>query len=72
MSYVDDILSVSLDAISVLRSLQGQFKRKGNKIAPADVYVGAHLGTMEVEGHHGWFMLLEKYIKLVIQNIKDT
>ena len=32
MCYVDDILSVSLDATSILQSLQGQFKLKGDKI----------------------------------------
>ena len=57
MCYVNDILSVSLDAISVLKSLQGQFKLKDNKIEPPDVYLGAQLGTLEVKGHHGWFML---------------
>ena len=72
MCYIDDILSVSLDAISVLRSLKGQLKLKDKKIEPPDVYLGAQLGTMEVEGHHGWFMLSEKYIKLAIQNIEDT
>ena len=72
MCYIDDILSFSLDAISFLKSLQGQFKLKDDKIEPPDLYLGAQLGTMEVEGHHGWFMSLEKYIKLVIQNIEGT
>ena len=27
---------------------------------------------MEVKGHHGWFMSLEKYIKLPIDNVEDT
>ena len=72
MCYVDNILSVSLDAISVLRSLQGQFKLKDDKIEPPDVYLSAQLGTMEVEGHHGWFMSSEKYVKSAIQNIEDT
>ena len=68
MCYVDDILSVSLDAIFILKSLQGQFKLKDDKIEPPNVSVG----TMEVEGHHGWFMLSEKYVKSAIQNIEDT
>ena len=72
MCYVDNILSVSLDAISILKSLQGQFKLKDDKIEPPDVYLSAQLGTMEVEGHHGWFMSSEKYVKLAIQNIEDT
>ena len=45
MCYVDDILSVSLDAKSILQSLQGQFKLKGNKIEPPDMYLGAQLGV---------------------------
>ena len=53
MCYVNDILSVSLDAKSVLRSLQGQFKLKGNKIEPPDMYLGTQLGTMQVEGNDG-------------------
>ena len=40
MCYVDDILSVSHDAKSILQSLQRQFKLKGDKIEPADMYLG--------------------------------
>ena len=72
MCYINDIISVSLDAISVLRSLQGQYKLKDDKIEPHDDYLGAQLGTMEVKGHHGWFMSLEKYINSAIQNINNT
>ena len=72
MCYVDNIFSVSLVAISVLRSLQGQCKLKKDIIEPPDVYLSVQLGTMEVEWHHGWFMLSEKYIKSVIQHIKNT
>ena len=72
MCYVNDILSVSLDAISVLRSLQRQFKLKDDKVEPPDVYLGAQLGTIEVRGHHGWFMPSENYVKSAIQNIEDT
>ena len=71
MCYVDDILSVSLDAKTILRSLQGQFKVKGEKIEPPDMYLGAQLGTMQVKGNDGWFMSAEKYIKSAIQNIEE-
>ena len=53
MCYVNDILSVSHDAKSILQSLQGQFKLKGNKIEPPDMYLGAQLGTIQVEGNEG-------------------
>ena len=72
MCFVDDILSVSHDAKSILQSLQGQFKLKGDKIEPTDMYLGAQLGTMQVEGNNGWFMSSEKYVKSAIQNIEET
>ena len=72
MCYIDNILSVSLDAKSILRSLQGQLKLKGNKIEPLDMYLGTQLGTMQVEGNDGWFMSSEKYVKSTIQNIEKT
>ena len=37
MCYVNDILSISHDAQTILQSLQGQFKLKGNKIEPPDM-----------------------------------
>ena len=60
MCYVNDILSVSLDAKSILQSLRGQFKLKGDKMEPPDMYLGTQLGTMQVEGNDGWFMSSEK------------
>ena len=72
MCYVNNILSVSLDAKSILQSLQGQFKLKGDKIEPPDMYLGTQLGTMQVEGNNGWFMSSEKYVKSAIQNIEET
>ena len=44
MCDVDDILSFSYDAKSILQSLQGQFKLKSDKIEPPDMYLGAQLG----------------------------
>ena len=72
MCYVDDILSVSHDAKSILQSLQGQFKLKGDKIEPPDMYLVAQLRTMQVKGNEGWFMSSEKYVKSAIQNIEET
>ena len=72
MCYVDDILSVSHDAKSILQSLQGQFKLKGDKIEPPDMYLGTQLGTMQVKGNEGWFMSSEKYVKSAIQNIEES
>ena len=72
MCYFGDILSVSNNAKSILQSLQGQFKLKGDKIEPPGMYLGAQLGTMQVEGDEGWFMSSEKYVKPTIQNVEET
>ena len=72
MCYVDDILSVSHDAKSILQFLQEQFKLKQDKVEPPDMYLGAQFGTMQVEGNVGWFMSSEKYVKSAIQNIEET
>ena len=42
MCYIDDILSVSHDAKSILQSLQRQFKLKGDKIEPPHTCIWAH------------------------------
>ena len=65
------IYCLSLDAKSILRSLRGQFKLKGDKIEPPDRYLGEQLGTMQVKGNDGWFMSSEKYVKSAIQNIEE-
>ena len=44
LCYVDDILSVSLDATSILKSIQVNFKLKDDKIEPPSDYLGAVLG----------------------------
>ena len=36
------------------------------------MYLGAQLGTMQVEGNDGWFMSSEKYVESAIQNIEET
>ena len=53
MCYVDDILSVSHDVKSILQSLQGQFKLKGDKIEPPDMYLGTQLGAMQLKAMKG-------------------
>ena len=48
LCYVDDILSVSLNATSILKSIQVNFKLKDDKIEPPSDYLGAVLGQMDI------------------------
>ena len=72
LCYVDDLLAISHDAQEVLKSVQDTFKFKDDKIDKPDVYLGAQLDKMSVDGFEGWTMSSEKYVKLAIENIEQT
>ena len=72
LCYVDDILSVSLDATSILKSIQLNFKLKDDKIEPPSDYLSTVLGQMDVDGKTGWYLSSEKYVKSAIENVEQT
>jgi hypothetical protein len=50
LCYVDDILSISADPADALKGLQTTFKLKDDRIEVPDIYLGAALGRMQVDG----------------------
>ena len=72
LCYVDDLLAISHDVQAVLKSVQDTFKFKDDKIDKPDVYLGAHLDKMSVDGFEGWTMSSEKYVKSAIENIEQS
>jgi hypothetical protein len=72
LCYVDDILSISHDPESTLRSLTGIFKLKDDKIEEPDMYLGAQLGKIIVDGFECWTMSAEKYVLASVKNIEDV
>ena len=72
LCYVDDLLAISHDAQLVLKSFQDTFKSKDDKIDKPDVYLGAQLDKMSVDGFEGWTMSSEKYVKSAIENREQT
>jgi hypothetical protein len=72
LCYVDDVLSVSDDPHTTLQGLQTTFKLKDDKIAEPDMYLGAQLGKMDVEGHQCWTMSAEKYVLASINNVEEV
>ena len=72
LCYVHDIHSVSLDAISILKSIQVNFKLKDDKIEPPSDYLGAVLGPMDIDGKTGWYLSSEKYVESAIENVEQT
>ena len=72
LCYVDDVLSMSADPESTLRGLQSVFKLKNDKIAEPDIYLGAQLGKMVVDGYECWTMSAEKYVLASVRNVEEA
>lgn len=72
LCYVDDVLAVSVDPRATLQGLQKTFKLKDEKIEVPDMYLGAQLGQMDVEGARCWTMSAEKYVSSSVQNVEES
>ena len=71
LCYVDVILSVSLNATSILKYIQVNFKLNNDKIEPPSDYLGAVLGQMDIDGKTGWYLSSEKYVKSAVENVEQ-
>ena len=56
----------------VLQGIQTVFKFKDDKIVRPEVYLGAQLDTMMVDGFDGWTMSSQKYVKAAIDNMEEV
>jgi hypothetical protein len=72
LCYVDDILSISVDPEATLKGLQATFKLKDDKIEKPEIYLGAQLDQIIVDGHECWTMSAEKYLQASIKNVEET
>ena len=70
LCYVDDLLALSHDSKKVLKGVQAVFKLKDDKIEPPEMYLGAELGTMSMDGREAWYISSEKYVRAAIENIE--
>jgi hypothetical protein len=72
LCYVDDVLCISADPMKTMRGIQADFKLKDDKIAEPDVYLGATLTKMEINGKMCWAMSPEQYVKSAVKNVEET
>ena len=72
LCYVDDILSISDDPKSTLQSLTSIFKLKDDKVEEPEMYLGAQLGKMTIDGFECWTMSAEKYVLASVKNVEET
>ena len=72
LCYVDDILSMSHDPHATLIALTSTFKLKDDKIEEPEMYLGARLGKMDVDGVQCWTMSAEQYVTASVKNVEES
>ena len=68
--YVDDILSISHDALRPMKDIEKAFKFKKNLIESPEIYLGARLEKKNLNGKQAWTMSSKDYIKAAISNVE--
>jgi hypothetical protein len=68
---VDDVLAISMDPESTLNALKTSFTLKDNKVEPPEMYLGAQLGKLDVDGVSCWTMSAGKYVTTAVKNVKE-
>ena len=72
LCYVDDILSISHQPHATLHALTNTFKLKDDKIEEPEMYLGAKLGKMTVDGVECWTMSAEQYVTASVTNVEEV
>ena len=65
--YADNLLSISQDALSVIREVAEEFKLKNN-IYPPEIDLGRGLAKKEFNGNKVWTMGSVAYVKPEAKN----
>jgi hypothetical protein len=63
---------MSDDPKSTLTALTSVFKLKDNKVEEPDVYLGAQLSKINVDGVKCWIMSTEKYADASVTNVEES
>jgi len=72
LTYVDDILCISLDPMKSMEMIRSKFKLKGDKVAPPVDYLGAILEPMTNDrGTTCWSQSSEKYVAAAVSNVES-
>lgn len=74
MTYVDDVIAISIDAKKILRevqSIESGMQFKNDKIEPPTVYLGAKLTSKVMDGIQRWTISSDNYVKAAVSNIED-
>ena len=70
--YVEDLLTINQDAVSVIMGVAENFKLKKYKIEPPEIYLGGILARKELNGNQVWTMISINYVKVVVNNLEES
>jgi hypothetical protein len=66
------MVSISYDPQATLLALTSVFKLKDGKIEEPEIYLGAQLGRLSVNGIECWTMSAEKYVVASEKNVEEA
>ena len=69
--YVDNLLAISTDTISVIQEISEKFKLKKDKIEPPQVCLGGRLSEKELNGRLIWTITSVDYVKTILKNQEE-
>ena len=73
MTYVDDIIAISVDAKVILNELKSDnIRYKNDKIEPPESYVGAKLNVKVMDGVPRWVISSDKYVEAAVGNVEQA
>ena len=75
LCYVNDVLYVSHDPDTAMKSLEQSYTLKSDSVKEPDLYLGAKVGTFYIDGSNDpekpyWSMSSDEYVKSAIANIE--
>lgn len=72
LGYVDDLLVIHHNAMSVLRQVNHYFQCKPDSMGDPDIYLGGKLRTVTLDnGVHAWALSSSKYVQEAVRNAKE-
>eukprot|EP00980_Cylindrotheca_fusiformis_P001039 scaffold282_cov121-Cylindrotheca_fusiformis.AAC.1 len=72
LTYVDDLIAISVEARGILEEVAGHVKLKNDKIEPPENYLGAKLAFKYKDGIGRWTISSEDYVKAAIKTVEAS
>ena len=69
--YVDDVLVIHHDANAELEKIDKHFEMKPSSMGDPDIYLGAKLRKVTIDGTDAWSFSSSKYVQASVKNVEE-